>query len=606
MGLRNRSGVYEQHGDGDRAQLLPPHKSNARVKGTWRQFAWLAASLFILVAVALYWSRSRHVATESYYVVHNAVVHTVDLDRPPAEAFVVRNGHFVAVGDKKILFEAHPLAEKLDLDGKTVVPGLIDSHGHLIEQGLAFLQADVGGSQNLAEVRGSLVRYLDARPDIEKEHGWVIGKGWDQSKWAETNYGFPNATDLDRHPRLSKVPICLYRNDYHAYWLNTRALDIVASHIPPPDQKMEGGEVVRDASGRLMGIFLDRAMEMIDLALPQPTETMLKDALHAVTSRMLQHGLTGLHDAGVSAWQMGILRKAVDEGRMPIRNYAMVRCQDPEKYCGDTFTKGDYGGRLTVGSVKLFLDGAVGSWGAALIDPYSDDVSKSGFVRIPTERINDLITEWAQNGFQVNIHSIGDLANKLALDGFETCFRRLGLNGTAAYNRRMRIEHAQIIVFKGLRAICKHVFKSQQATSDMAYVEKRLGHQRIRGAYAWRSLKNAGVQHLALGSDFPIEGVNPLLGIHAAVTRLDESGASPHGPGGWYPSERLTPEEALRGFTLDAAWAAFQEHELGSITAGKKADFAVFDRNFLAEPQDILKANCVATVVDGVVAYGHL
>ncbi|KAJ3150520.1 hypothetical protein HDU86_006398 [Geranomyces michiganensis] len=304
----------------------------------------------------------------------------------------------------------------------------------------------------------------------------------------------------------------------------------------------------------------------------------------------------------------------------------MVKCPDPEKYCGNLFEKGTYGDRITVGSVKLFLDGAVGSWGAAMLEPYSgkypiffdpavklipdrrlDDSIKSGFLRLPESSVHSLISEWADNGFQVNVHCIGDRANRLALDGFEAYFDRHGINGT---ERRMRIEHAQIVHETDIpRFASLGVIPSMQpthATSDMTYVEKRLGPKRVRGAYAWRRLLDASVKHIALGSDFPIEGVNPLLGIHAAVTRLDPAGNSPHGPGGWYPDQKLTPLEALRGFTLDAAWAAFQEDDLGSIAPGKKADFVVFDRDFLAEGSAILDANCVATFVDGEAVFGSI
>ncbi|KAJ3174535.1 hypothetical protein HDU87_007127 [Geranomyces variabilis] len=577
-----------------------------RPSTSWKILAALVVIGAALVIVATCLIR-RTRKEESYYLVHNAVVHTVDPAVQRAEAFVVKDGRFVAVGTYAQLKQEHPAAVGFDAKQQNIVPGLIDSHGHLIEQGLAFLQADVTGSASISAVRQNLIRYLDANPVIEREGDWVTGKGWDQTIWPETSFKFPNATDLDVDHRLAKVPICLFRLDYHAFWLNTAALERVASYLPEPGVPIDGGEAIRDANGHLTGVLLDRAMDMIEGALPQPSEARVKEALKAVTRNMVENGLTGLHDAGVPPWQMRALRKAIDEKRMPIRNYAMVRCPNPEKYCGDLFEKGTYGDRLTVGSVKLFLDGAVGSWGAAMLDPYSDDSSKSGFLRLPEKIIPDLIAEWADNGFQVNIHCIGDRANKLALDGFESYFSQHGVNGT---ERRMRIEHAQIIAEADIaRFASLGVIPSMQpthATTDMSYVEKRLGPKRVRGAYAWRSLLSAGVKHIALGSDFPIEGVNPLLGIHAAVTRLDPAGHSPHGPNGWFPEQKLTPMEALRGFTLDAAWAAFQEDELGSIAVGKKADFAVFDRDFLSNGANILQAKCVATFVDGQAVFGMI
>ncbi|KAJ3153135.1 hypothetical protein HDU89_000763 [Geranomyces variabilis] len=608
--MRNRGSPPKSPRASDEAAALLPGGSRV-VKTKRRSTSWKTLAGYVGAGVSLIVIASRLVLgsskEESYYLVHNAVVHTVDPAAVRAEAFVVKDGRFVAVGEYARLKQDHPSAVKLDAKQQTIVPGLIDSHGHLIEQGLAFLQADVTGSASILAVRQNLLRYLDANPVIEREGDWLMGKGWDQTIWPETNFGFPNATDLDLDIRLAKVPICLFRLDYHAFWLNTAALERVASYLPGPGVPMDGGEAIRDANGHLTGVLLDRAMDMIEAALPQPSDARVKEALKAVTTNMVEQGLTGLHDAGVQPWQMRALRIAIDEKRMPIRNYAMVRCADPEKYCGHLFEKGTYGDRLTVGSVKLFLDGAVGSWGAAMLEPYFDDSSKSGFLRLPEKIIPDLITEWAENGFQVNIHCIGDRANKLALDGFESYFSRYGVNGT---ERRMRIEHAQIIAESDIaRFASLGVIPSMQpthATTDMSYVEKRLGPKRVRGAYAWRSLFNAGVKHIALGSDFPIEGVNPLLGIHAAVTRLDPAGHSPHGSNGWFPEQKLTPLEALRGFTLDAAWAAFQDDDLGSITPGKKSDFAVFDRDFLANGADILQAKCVATFVDGQAVFGGI
>ncbi|KAJ3021950.1 hypothetical protein HKX48_007423 [Thoreauomyces humboldtii] len=564
----------------------------------------VAAASFVGLTLFLYWYLARSGASSSsgpYYLVHGAVVHTVDEKAPRAEAFVVKGNRFVAVGTKAALLKAHPNARQVNLNGRTTKhvvwpPGI---RQHLLQQGLAYLQADVTGAESIAKVRERLVHYLDLHPNIEAEKDFLVGKGWDQNQWGET---FPTAADLDAHPRLKAVPICLYRNDYHAYWLNAAALRIVAPHFGPGSEPVEGGEAIRDEAGTLTGIFVDGAMDRVADALPEPGKVRTERALTAVTTRMVQVGLTGLHDAGVAPWEIEVLKREIDAGRMPIRNYAMIRCPDQKKYCGDLVPKLlDYKGRLTVGSVKLFLDGALGSWGALLKEPYTDEPEKSGFLRMSTELLSALITKWAKSGYQVNIHCIGDRANSVALDGFETAFVALGVNGTEkARNARMRIEHAQIIV---LSTISRKPFS---AVSDMAYAEKRLGPQRIKGAYAWNSLLESGVQHLPLGSDFPIEDLNPLLGIHAAITRLDLAGKSPHGPDGWYTNERITPLEALRGFTLDAAWAAFQDNDLGSIAVGKKADFAVFNKDFITSPDLILRAQCVATIVDGVAVFGHV
>ncbi|KAI8821148.1 amidohydrolase family-domain-containing protein [Fimicolochytrium jonesii] len=628
MALRSRQntggGLYDEHRlsvdnyDGTTTRetkpLLPGHVGS-RPKSTWieslgRFFVFASIATISFLGWKTFSGASRNSHGRDYYLIHNARVYTVDRSLPNVDAFVVKDGRFVDVGLSSELLDRHPSAARFDGQGKTIIPGLIDAHGHLLEQGLFMSRADVKNSTTLAQVRNSLLKYLDAHPEIEKNGEWIFGSGWDQTLWSETNFAFPKATDLDAPTRLQHIPICLYRVDYHAYWLNTAALALIQPHLPAPGTPIDGGEIVRDADGHLTGVFVDNAMGFVDAALPKPSEARLRDALRLATGEMVRFGLTGLHDAGVTPEGIDFLKRAADERLMPIRNYIMIRCETPE-YCGHLAPKfKNYRDRLTVNSVKLFFDGALGSWGAAMIEPYADDSTKNGLMRMSSEQFRSLAYKWAKNGYQVNVHCIGDRANRIALDGFEAAFRNLSLTADEARERRMRIEHAQIIAPEDIERFAKlGIIPSMQpthATSDMTYAETRLGPSRIRTAYAWKSLLKTGTP-LALGSDFPIEGVNPLLGIYAAVTRLDVDGGSPHGKGGWYPGERLTVDEALRGFTVDAARAAFQEGELGSITPGKKADFAVFDRDFVGgEPSEILKARCLTTVVGGGVVYGQL
>ncbi|KAJ3277580.1 hypothetical protein HK104_003193, partial [Borealophlyctis nickersoniae] len=403
------------------------------------------------------------------------------------------------------------------------------------------------------------------------------------------------SADLDSDPRLASVPIYLVRIDGHASWANGKVLAIAAKVLPSDPGKVEGGEIVLGSDGKPTGIFVDNAMSFVgEQVQPIPDEEQRSQQLELATKEMLKYGLTGIHDAGVDPADLPFLQRAVDLGRLPVRMYAMILCRNQTGYCGDRVPEDllhkNYGGRLYVRSAKLMLDGALGSWGAAMI-----------------------------KGFQVNIHAIGDFANKLVLDAFEGNMQRWDKEARQprGADLRLRIEHAQIMTLPDVYRTAKlGVIPSVQpthCTSDMSYVESRIG-KRAEGAYIWKTFLDAGVHHLPLGSDFPIERVNPLLGIYAAVTRKAANGTSPHGPDGWHPREKLSPEEALRGFTLDAAYASFQEEQSGSIAVGKLADFAVFDRDFLAAAstgtvegeQSILQAKCVATVVDGVVAYGGL
>ncbi|TPX66304.1 hypothetical protein SpCBS45565_g04551 [Spizellomyces sp. 'palustris'] len=610
MSLRYRQQKPETNMLDERSGLLDGKAYDKRRGAQW--FGWQHFIVFpLLIGALCFISGSRRslineYSLPSYYIIYNARVYTVDDVQLIAEAFVVRDGLFVDVGSGTELRQAYPDAKAVDVGGRMIVPGLIDAHAHLIEQGLALLQADVTGAITLSQVRSRLVSYLDAHPDIESNKEWIIGKGWDQTKWPETNHQFPNASDLD-HPRLRHIPICLFRIDYHAFWVNAAALEKIGN-VP---KTVDGGEIVRDSNGRLTGVFVDNAMDIVDKAMERPGEKRLGEAIEAVTQRMVGYGLTGLHDAGVLPWQLDFLKSIVDAGRLPIRNYAMIKCPDPAQYCGDMVPQlFNYGDRLTVRSVKLFLDGAVGSWGAAMIEPYSDDPTKSGFLRMNETDLPDLVWKWIRSGYQVNTHCIGDLANKITLDAYERAFERLGDQGK---DLRLRIEHAQLVRLEDIPRFARlGVVPSMQpthATSDMSYVERRIGPNRVRGAYAWQSLLNAGVSHIPLGSDFPIEGINPLLGIYAAVTRTDVNGSSPHGPNGWYPSQKLNRTQALKGFTLDAAWAAFQDSELGSIAPSKKADFVVFDTDFMKDdlpPSKILEAKVVTTVVGGNVVYGML
>lgn len=359
-----------------------------------------------------------------------------------------------------------------------------------------------------------------------------------------------------------------------------------------------------------VGVLVDSAMGLIPV--PPPSEAQMTEQLERAVRDALAVGLTSVHDAAVNGRMLDVFKKMADDGRLPIRVYAMAN-EETSEYWGGRFKRlEDYGrdGRLNLRSVKLFTDGALGSWGAALLEPYSDNPSTSGLMRSSEEALKQAVTKFWEDGWGVNIHCIGDRANKAVLDIFESLLQ----GNESTPQRRPRIEHAQIMRREDLkRAGQLGVITSVQpthATSDMWYAESRLGPDRILGAYAYQTLLQSSPNKvLPLGSDFPVEGINPLLGFYAAVSRLDVRGESPHGSGGWFPSERLTRAQSLKGMTYDAAFASFAEEDLGSLSVGKRADYVVLDTNIMDEEgafADILTAQVRATVVDGQILYGGI
>ncbi|KAJ7072616.1 amidohydrolase 3 [Mycena amicta] len=488
--------------------------------------------------------------------------------------------------------------------------GLADAHAHLLQQGHK-MQLQLDGARSIAEVVGRIKAYILAHPNV---HGdptrWIEGMGWDQTKWPGGQ--FPTAEDLSHDPLLRGRPILLYRVDGHASWVSQRVLELMQPL--PPD--IEGGSILRDKDGNPTGIFVDNAMTLI----PSPpwTPDQYLDFFNAAVTEALKYGLTSVHDASTDPAAVAFFKECVGRPRFDIRLYLMA------VPFSENFTNWEpsrierlvnYGRnqRLDLRSVKLFTDGALGSWGAALIDPYTDKPDTRGIMRSSPEMMDQLIRAAWGAELQVNVHCIGDRANKVVLDVFEDILAEEARNGrTDVTMFRPRIEHAQIMQPSDLERVGRlGVIASVQpthGTSDMWYAETRLGPERIKGAYAYQTLLKVSPQNvLPLGSDFPVEGVNPLMGFYAAVSRLAADGTSPHGSEGWFPDERLTRAQALKGMTLDAAYASFAENELGSLSVSKRADFVLLDRDIMqVHVGEILQTKVLATVIDGKVAYGSL
>ncbi|MFW5973106.1 MAG: amidohydrolase [Bacteroidota bacterium] len=521
-------------------------------------------------------------------VVVNAHVYTMNDAQRRAEAFAVHDGRFIFVGTSEETTARFPNAPRVDAGARTIIPGLIDAHAHLMGLGMSRLQADLTGARSKEEVIERLRIFERNLPD----DAWLTGRGWDQNDWPETQ--FPTRADLD--DAFPDRPVWLVRVDGHAAWSNTAALEHVDAARIRESADPHGGRIVRGEDGRPTGIFIDAAMELVARHIPALSLEERQRALRLALEETAQYGLTGVHDAGVSLDDIQLFQDAIDEDRFDLRLYAMIGGEGStfDHFCANGPIN-DYGGRLTVRSVKYFIDGALGSRGAALLDDYADDPHNRGLLMYEPEAYRREVGRAFECGFQVNTHAIGDRGARLVLDTYEQLMRQ-----TPAHAGRHRIEHAQVVSLDDIRRFRElSVIASMQpihATSDMYWAEARLGSDRIHGAYAWRHFLNGGVR-VAFGSDFPVEPANPLLGFYAAVTRQDVSGWP---VGGWYADQRVTREEALRGFTLDAAYAAFQEDDLGSIEPGKYADFVVLDRDILTvEADQILETSVVATYLGG-------
>ena len=489
-----------------------------------------------------------------------------------------------------ILTEAENLPKEgirvIDGNGQTLLPGLIDAHGHILSYGRLLLQVDLGGSLSETEAAQRVADFYSKNEELE----WIQGRGWNQVLW-ESNE-FPGADSLDLV--VSDKPVWLRRIDGHAGWANTKAMELAG--VTRESEDPNGGQIIRDENGYPTGVFIDTAMNYIASQIPTSTTEELKNALSMAMNRLASYGLTAVHDAGVSSQTIAAYKQLAEEGPLPIRVNVMLAASDPlflDRLEEGYFRSDD--DTLTINSVKIVGDGALGSRGAALIEDYSDDSDNRGLLRYNDERLEYLMRVAMNGGFQVNTHAIGDNANMKVLDNYE----RL-ISETDSRNLRHRIEHAQILRYEDILRFAKlGVIPSMQATHatrDKNMAQDRIGEVRIQGAYAWRKLMQADTL-IANGSDFPVESPDPFWGLHASVTRQDQSNEP---PGGWLPDERMSLEEAFASFTVNAAFAGHQENLLGTLEAGKKADFIIIDRDIFKIPENELwQTQALETWVNG-------
>jgi predicted amidohydrolase YtcJ len=476
-------------------------------------------------------------------------------------------GRVVATGDADLL-QQHADATQIDGQGRTILPGLVDAHAHVAGLGFLKTSLDLTGVASVENAVTAIAQYRKDKPHTR----WITGRGWNQVLWPIKE--FPTAAHIDAV--VSDRPVWLRRIDGHAGWANSVALKQAGIDDDTPDPV--GGKIIRDDNGHATGVLIDMAMDLVEIHVPKPDKAEGRAAIRAAVDTLLSEGMTSVHDAGIDIVNAEIYMSMADDGDLGMRIYAMTGgAGDVLDAIGKPIYA--YGNdRLEISSVKLYSDGALGSRGAAMIEPYSDDPENRGLPFWTQDELDAMVKKANGMGFQVGIHAIGDLGNQMSLNAFENA------QGGKPSPLRNRIEHSQIVTLEDIPRFAElGIIASMQAThatSDMNMAEDRIGPQRILGGYAWRRMLEAGVT-VANGSDFPVELSNPFHGLYAAVTRQGRDGEP---DGGWYADQALTRAEALHSFTLAGAFAARQEDRLGSLEPGKWADFIVIDRDYFTIP----------------------
>ncbi|NWF85595.1 MAG: amidohydrolase [Bryobacteraceae bacterium] len=518
------------------------------------------------------------------WLVENGVIYTGNPKLPKARALAVRGDRIVAVGDD-LSGLAGPRTSRTNLQGAAVLPGLIDAHAHMRGLGGLLESRDLRFVPTAGAIAAYVAELAASRPKGE----WVTARNWDQTNWGGA---LPTAADLDK--AAPDHPVYLTRVDGHAAWVNSAALRAAGLTAKTPDPP--GGKIIRDAQGNPAGVLIDRAMGLVRSRIPPASFEQIKRQLELAAKECARLGLTGVHDAGVSREDLRAYRELIAENRFPVRVYAMIGGDGAlwREYLARGIETGD---KLTVRSIKLYADGALGSRGAALWQDYSDEKGNTGLLMTTKEAIEQVARDAAAKGFQVCTHAIGDRANRIVLDAYAAALG--GRN-----DKRFRVEHAQVIslpdfkLFEDYSVIAS--IQATHATSDMRWIAQRIGPDRVAGAYAWQRFLKLGVP-VANGSDFPVEEPNPMLGLYASITRQDLKGQP---PGGWTPEQRMSRAEALHSFTLGAAYAAFEEKTKGTIEPGKLADFIVLDRDVMTvEASRIPAAKVRMTVLGGRIVH---
>lgn len=497
-------------------------------------------------------------------IVYNANIYTVDKDFSKACCVAIKGGKFVAVAETADIFKKYTAKEELDAEGKTIVPGLIDAHCHFYGLGLNQQVVDLVGTSSFDEILEKVVAFQKERPS-----NFIMGRGWDQNDWEVKE--FPTKAQLDE--LFPDTPVALERIDGHALVVNQKALDLAGI---TEETEVSGGEIVKK-DGKITGVLVDNPMGMIYAVMPQPSKESQIQALKDAEEICLDYGLTTVNDAGLDRHTIELIDSLQQAGELSIRVYAMVSNSpdDLDYFLNKGIIKTD---ELNVRSVKVYGDGALGSRGAALRAPYTDQHGHFGAMVTPVDQIGALAERIAASEYQMNTHAIGDSANIVVLRAYQKALE-------GKQDRRWKVEHAQVISQPDFEYFEKGIIPSVQpthATSDMYWAEDRLGPDRVKGAYAYKQLlEKAGL--VALGTDFPVEQVSPFLTFYAAVARQDLEN---YPEGGYQMENALSREETLKGMTIWAAYSNFEEDEKGSIEPGKFADFVILSDDIMTMPID--------------------
>lgn len=510
------------------------------------------------------------------------------------DTLVFQAGKVLAVGDSTLL-KQYVDATIINGKGKTLLPGITDGHGHMLGLGFNLLNVDIRGIDSAKQSVQTVAKFAKNNPSLL----WIKGRGWNQEIWSDGKY--PTAKQLDEY--ISDRPVYLRRVDSHAVWLNSKAMALAGidkNTLAPP-----GGEIVKDENGEPTGVLIDNAESLVTAIIPEPSRLEMAQALDMASKHLLSLGITSVHDAGIDKATYDLYRQQAQEQALKVRIYGMLAATDsalPQMLkTGYVRDDKDF---LSIRSVKIYGDGALGSRGAALLAPYQDDHDNQGLLVTSKQALVPLFNLVLGHRFQINIHAIGDRANRIALDQFQRVYQQPGAELIHGKELRHRIEHAQVVHpediprFKTLDIIPS--MQPTHATSDKDMAPKRVGEKRLAGAYAWQQFLQQGSRIVA-GSDFPVELANPMFGLHAAVTRQDRNNQPAHG---WRNHDSMSVQQAFKAFTLDAAYGAHQEHILGGLQAGKWADFILLDNDiFKMNKTEIWQTKVLATWVAGNPVY---
>lgn len=536
---------------------------------------------YISILFSIVWLQSCGLGKEPVdLIVHNATIYTVDEGFSIAQAFAVKDNRYVAVGGNSSILSNYESENVIDMGGKPIYPGFIDAHAHFYRYGLGLQVADLLGAESEEELVQRVKDHHDRNPEV----AWILGKGWDQNLWDGKE--FPTKHALDS--LFPDTPVLLTRIDGHAALVNQKALTLGGITART---EMVGGKVILE-DGKPTGVLIDNAIKLVSAKVPDASEEESRNALLGAQENCFAVGLTTVVDAGLEIATIDLIKKMQEENTLKMRMYAMVN--PSEANMAHYFEKGPYqDDKLTVKSFKIYGDGALGSRGAALLRPYHDHSDNYGFLLKNPEEFDELAKQMYEHGFQMNTHCIGDSANRTLLDIYAKYLK--GKN-----DLRWRIEHAQIVSKEDMPKFAKYsIIPSVQpthATSDMYWAEQRLGPFRIKTAYAYKDLLDQN-NMLALGSDFPVEHINPLYGFHSAVARKD---AENWPEDGFQSENRITREQALKGMTIWAAYANFEEDLKGSIEPGKLADFVVLENDIMiVDRRDIRGIQVKNTFIGG-------